>query len=129
MEAVLLVYSIGNRESFAEMERYYQLVRQHARNDVALVLVGTHSDGERQVPTSEGRQFADQKGMVFVEVSALNGSGVQELITSVTEQLLRQPTHENIEMGPIADVPSNRSTTSAWAGVIEFLAVATLSFI
>ena len=52
------------------------------------MLVGNQSDLERQVTTEEGRQFADQRGMIFFETSARTGSNVEQMLAAVAEQLV-----------------------------------------
>ena len=52
------------------------------------MLVGNQSDLEQQVTTEEGRQFADQRGMIFYETSARAGSNIERMFAAVAEQLV-----------------------------------------
>ncbi|KAJ7185473.1 P-loop containing nucleoside triphosphate hydrolase protein [Mycena filopes] len=95
-EAVILMYSVASRESFAHLETHAatQKTRYPA---AAVVLVGNRLDADRnpldvtvewrrrQVSTEEGEEAARKLGCPFAETSAKTGEGVN----AVVEELVR----------------------------------------
>ena len=51
-----------------------------------LCLAGNKNDvdpSEKRVPTSKGKQFAEEHNMIFYETSAKTGAGVKELFQTI----------------------------------------------
>jgi small GTP-binding protein len=74
----LLLFDITNRESFDNMGRWLQDIRDVARADVVTVLIGSKSDlaNERQVSTDEAETFAKEHSMAYFETSAKTGDQI-----------------------------------------------------
>jgi GTPase KRas protein len=69
----LLVYSVTSRSSFDEIAEWRnRILKAHEVKKFPIVLVGNKIDLESQrvVSTAEGKAFADQFGMPFLETSA-----------------------------------------------------------
>jgi len=92
VEGLILTYSIINRESFQNMDSWLKQL-----NDVSdmskkpVIIVGNKKDLEekRQVSTAEGKEFADNHGYKFYEVSAKSGENVKEAFFDIFEQLYK----------------------------------------
>ena len=71
----------------------------HADQNIVLLLVGNKSDLEnkREVGFDEAQQFAEQRGMAFIETSALDSTNVDQaflqVITQIHDQIQRQLNH------------------------------------
>lgn len=76
----LLVYDVTRRESFEHVLRWLDDALQNADQGMVITLVGNKSDksAEREVSYEEGRAFAAQHNMYFLETSAVTGSMVDE---------------------------------------------------
>ena len=100
----LLVYAIDDVESFAEAKKKYdKLVYIKGEDAFSCILVGNKCDlGDdlRKVPTNEAEEFANSKGIPFVESSALNKINVKESFTKVVHDLL-QKTQEKKKAGAL----------------------------
>lgn len=85
----LLVYDITDRETFNNLKRWLSEVQGHADRDIQLMLVGNKSDMEsaRAVSIDEGKAFAEQHGLYFVESSALKGEAVNHAFEYVIEKI------------------------------------------
>jgi Ras-related protein Rab-11A len=85
----LLVYDITDRETFENLKRWLSEVQGHADRDIKLMLVGNKSDMEsaRAVSQDEGRAFAEQHGLYFVEASALKGDAVNHAFEHIIEKI------------------------------------------
>lgn len=65
--------------------RRLKLVRQHIWDSALGVLVGNKEDlqNDRKVETAEGRRFAEQHGLSFIETSAKDNQRVAEVLHSI----------------------------------------------
>lgn len=86
----LLVYDIGCRDSFANVEKWMEELVDHSSAEVVLALVGNKIDIDprfRQVSKEEASDFASRHGLIFYEASAKTGEGVEhallELVNSI----------------------------------------------
>jgi small GTP-binding protein len=76
---IVLAYSIIDRTSFENVERWMQQIETHAPPDVSKVLLATKCDldFERQVQKEEGALIAKKYGIPFIEVSAKNDLNIK----------------------------------------------------
>ena len=95
VDGVILVYDITNHSSFKEIERWLSEVRQYSENPdrLTLALIGNKSDreSEREVQEEEGRGFAHEQGLLFMELSAKKNESLvslDKLITTLSQQML-----------------------------------------
>ena len=77
----IITYDITNKESFDNVEEWINEIKNQSSKDILLVLVGNKNDleNERIVNFDEGKKFADDNNMLFIETSALNGTGIDQL--------------------------------------------------
>lgn len=89
-----ICYDIANRESFEDVKRSLNTVREHFRSDTVFMLIGNKSDLRhlRKVSPDEGKQFAEDNGLLFMETSALDNTNV-ELAFSTLAHSIYQPVH------------------------------------
>merc|ERR1712063_189343 len=68
----LLVYDITRRDTFNHVSRWLEEARSNGNPNMVVLLVGNKSDldARRQVQRSEGEQFAEKHGLIFLETSA-----------------------------------------------------------
>ena len=102
----LLVYDITKPQTFVNSERWLRELREHADDDIVIMLVGNKSDLKhvRAVGTEEAITFAgtqsewndlqvylkiyslkEENGLFFIETSALDSSHVEEAFTRILE--------------------------------------------
>ena len=81
-DGIMIVYDVCRRDTFVSLADWHSEVQQHARAGTALTLVGNKSDqihtAGREVSVDEGEAFAIEHGMQFFEVSAREGTHVDE---------------------------------------------------
>lgn len=87
--AVAVVYDLTNRTSFEALPSWFAELDTFAGPEVVRVVVANKADQEpaRAVTNAEGRTFAESKGATFVEVSAKQGRGVDELFESMVDRV------------------------------------------
>ncbi|XP_016357974.1 ras-related protein Rab-39B-like [Sinocyclocheilus anshuiensis] len=88
----LLVFDLGNRKSFENVQQWYAEVCERVQPyTVLFVLVGHKSDqvkaGERAVDRTEAEKLASQLGAPYIEASAKTGHNVKEAFELLTQQV------------------------------------------
>ena len=78
---VLLIYDITSPESFEEIKKHWYDAVRKLEPRAELVLVGNKVDLDwsRRVFTRSAREYAESKGIPYVECSALNKNGLDNL--------------------------------------------------
>ena len=75
---VILVYDVTNRTSFNNIGQWLKSCREHTdRDKTSVILIGNKIDldATREVSEMEGRDYAEQHGIIFMETSALDNRG------------------------------------------------------
>ena len=83
---VIIVFDLTNRKSFDSVEEWLGSLRDHGDPDVVKVLVGNKLDleGKRKIKKEEGQRLAEKHNMTYVEVSAKEGVGVDQVFETLT---------------------------------------------
>ena len=92
VEGLILTYSITKRETFLNLPTWLdQLNNADDLSKKPVIIIGNKLDLEekRQVSTAEGKEFADNHGYKFYEVSAKSGQNVKEAFFDIFEQLYK----------------------------------------
>ena len=90
----VLVYSITDRASFSSLQHWLQEIQTYSTNsDAVILLVGNKCDeeGARVVSRDEGRQWAREHGMLFIEASAKTDEGVKQAFEELSQKIVERP--------------------------------------
>ncbi len=92
----LLVYDITRRETFNHLTRWLEEARQNANANMVIMLIGNKLDLEhrRAVSFDEGKKFAEENDLIFLETSAKTARNVEEAFGSTAEKI-----YSNIQAG------------------------------
>jgi Ras-related protein Rab-1A len=121
--AIAIVYDITSRSSFDNLRRWIADVERLATPQVCKLVIGNKADLEekRQVRRDEGRAFADNLGVPFLETSAKTSYNVREMFNQMClainrRQGLRPDTNQGgSEWGPARGRNiAARPTTGCW---------------
>ena len=83
---VLLIYDIGNRKSFQRIDFWLKELKDNNRlEELFICLVGNKIDMEdkREINREEGEKYAKDNNIIFFEVSAKTGDGINLLFDKV----------------------------------------------
>eukprot|EP01114_Cavostelium_apophysatum_P009568 TRINITY_DN22740_c0_g1_i1.p1 TRINITY_DN22740_c0_g1~~TRINITY_DN22740_c0_g1_i1.p1 ORF type:complete len:225 (-),score=69.09 TRINITY_DN22740_c0_g1_i1:98-772(-) len=85
----LIVYDITKAVSFRNVEKWLQELRQHAFDDIVIMLVGNKSDLKqaREVPSEDAKKFAQKNNLLFIETSALDGENIKEAFYQTVSEI------------------------------------------
>ena len=92
VDGVILLYDCTSYSSLEGVENWMHQIKQRLRpEDTAIVLAGNKVDREdKSVPREEGQAVADFYKIMFYETSALTGENVNQVFSSLVEEVLRK---------------------------------------
>lgn len=87
--ALLLLYDVTNKTSFDNIRAWLSEIREHANEDVVIMLLGNKSDcgPERAVKKEDGERLASEYKVPFMETSAKTGLNVELAFLAVAMEL------------------------------------------
>ncbi|KAI5506211.1 GTPase protein [Trichomonas vaginalis G3] len=91
-EGFILVYSIIDRFSFEDVEKFYkELIRSKGTEKFTCVLCGNKSDleGSRKVSKAEGQELANKLNCQFFETSAKNNHNIVETFEYLSREYFK----------------------------------------
>jgi len=92
----LLMYDITKYQTFANVEKWFEELKNNAEPSIVVMLVGNKSDLKplRAVSQEEATAFAEKHGIAFIETSALDSSNVElafhKVITEIYQNLSKR---------------------------------------
>ena len=86
----MLVYDITDLESFQNLNSWIIEIEKNASKNVYKILVGNKCDmeGERKISAEQGKDFASQYGMKFIETSAKESTNISEAFIEMTKEII-----------------------------------------
>lgn len=102
----LLVYDISKHLTYESAERWLKELYDHADPHIVVMLVGNKRDLEtlRTVPSDEARDFAEKKGLMFMETSALDSTNVEAAFNEVLTAIHKKVASREVTRGSISAV-------------------------
>jgi Ras-related protein Rab-1A len=89
-QGVFVVFDVGNRMSFDGIPEWLQNIDRLCKDDVVKILVGNKADlKHRMVKESEGRQFAKENDMYYIETSAKSAINIDHAFELMCDQLTK----------------------------------------
>merc|ERR1711990_1177527 len=87
----LLTYDIAKHTTYENVERWLKELRDHADNNIVIMLVGNKSDLRhlRAVPTEEARSYAERNNLSFIETSALDSTNVETAFQNILTEIYK----------------------------------------
>lgn len=89
-KGALLVYDITMRQSFVNVEKWFDQIRRYSGTDVPIVLVGNKVDLDesRVVASDEVRDYSKEKDIPYFETSAKTDVKVSDVFNKLAELVL-----------------------------------------
>ncbi|XP_077599350.1 ras-related protein Rab-25-like [Stigmatopora nigra] len=102
----LLVYDISKHLTYESAERWLKELYDHADPHIVVMLVGNKSDlvDLRTVPAEEAKAFAESKGLMYMETSALDSTNVEAAFIDVLTAIHRKVASREVTRGSISAV-------------------------
>ena len=101
---VCLVYDITNQESLDSLKSvWYPNLQKYGEQYSVLAVVGNKIDLYENVDDladeEQAKQFAKEINATFIQTSAKNGDGIDNLFTNLTKKLLENPKFSDLMKG------------------------------
>ncbi len=114
---VILVYDVTDQVSFNNARQWLTEIERYACGNVVKLLVGNKSDlaNKRVVPTSTGKDFADQFHLPFIEASAKDGSNVKQAFMTLVKDVFDKTVGDSSSPSPQQQDAGNKLNMSAHA--------------
>ena len=89
----ILVYDITNKNSFDKLKGWMNDAKEKIESEYKMVVVGNKKDNKknRQVDISLLEDFAKKNEVLFFEVSAKTGEGIDKIFNGMVQELLKLP--------------------------------------
>ena len=102
-KGALVVYDITQESTFLKVEQFAKDLKEKSDKNVYMILVGNKIDLEenRKVSKEEGKILADKLKMGFFEVSAKNGTGIEDLFKNLIDNVYEKNNREFKSMASI----------------------------
>ena len=86
----ILVYDISDKKSFDKLKGWMNDAKEKIEKEYRMIVVGNKKDcvDERQVEFDELEEFGKKNNVLFMEVSAKTGEGIDKMFMSMVEELL-----------------------------------------
>ncbi|EDO07253.1 Ras-related protein Rab-2A family protein [Babesia bovis T2Bo] len=91
----LLVFDISRRSTFEHLTRWLDEVKDHGSPTMTIVLIGNKTDvNKREVEYHEGKAFADENNLIYMETSAKGDYNVEEAFLTTATMI-----YDNVNRG------------------------------
>ncbi|XP_054461364.1 ras-related protein Rab-25-like [Anoplopoma fimbria] len=102
----LLVYDISKHLTYESADRWLKELFDHADPHIVVMLVGNKRDLDalRTVPSEEGKDFAEKRGLLFMETSALDSTNVEHAFNEVLIAIHKKVASREVTRGSICAV-------------------------
>lgn len=92
----LVVYDLTKPQTFHNLDKWLQELREHAESTVRIMLVGNKTDLRhlRAVTMEEGRTLAEKHNFSFTETSALDSTNVGEAFNNLLVDIFKTQVEE-----------------------------------
>lgn len=102
----LLVYDICKLSSYESAERWLKELYDHADPNIVVMLVGNKKDLDnlRAVSAVDAQDFADKRGLMFMETSALDSTNVENAFHKVLAAIQTKVSSREVTRGSISAV-------------------------
>ena len=93
--AALLAYDVTDKDSFLALDGWYKQIKDNADENIVVMLIGNKVDKPDKVISYDmGAEFAREKGMGFMEVSAKEDINVKTAFSTLVENIFKQKTRD-----------------------------------
>ena len=96
-KVAILIYDITRKDSFEALKNYWYIeVRDNSPKNIIIAIVGNKSDlyEYEEVTEEEGQEFADSIDAIYMQTSAYNGTGINELFDMIGNKIIKPEVFE-----------------------------------
>ena len=97
--SIILTFDITAKSSFNSLGKWLQDIKDHVQDNAFIIVTGNKIDqkNKRQVTQEEAEKFCNERGLSYVETSALTGEGIKKLFDMITKSFYDAPNESQIK--------------------------------
>jgi Ras-related protein Rab-1A len=86
---IIVVYDVTDEDTFKNVKQWLNEIERYACDNVNKLLVGNKSDlvSRKVVEYTEAKEFADQRGIPFLETSAKSSTNVEQAFMTMAAEI------------------------------------------
>jgi len=88
-KGILLLFDITNRQSFKSLDIWIENIKTHSIENPVIFLIGTKTDltDIRKISYDEAKNFADNLGIDYYEISSKNNINIQDIFINLAQKV------------------------------------------
>ena len=97
---IIIVYDSTSKKSFDNVPYFIEMAERHRPQHATMMLVGTKCDltTQKVIDYYTARDFADEKGIMFIEVSAKDGVNTELALMTLAAQIKKKQHQSLLEI-------------------------------
>ena len=94
-----IVYDITNKQSFDDIQKWYEEIKRSGDKDISIILVGNKCDleKERKISSEMAKNKAKEMNCAFYETSALSNIMIKDVFKIMCENIYNKIKNEKID--------------------------------
>lgn len=95
-----IVFDISKKETFTNVEKWFQDLKYSANDKITIILIGNKSDlnSQREVSQEDAKSLARTMEAMYVETSAKLGTNIDQCFECLTKEILRKIYAKEIDL-------------------------------
>ncbi|OMJ73674.1 hypothetical protein SteCoe_27581 [Stentor coeruleus] len=92
-QVCVLVYDITSKDSFYNLDRWYNSIKDYLAENAIIAIVGNKHDliNKEAVPIEEVKNFAQIIGALYMRTSAKSGIGIEDMFIEICREFTGNP--------------------------------------
>ena len=92
VQGFIIVYDITNKDSYENVTKWINLVKEKCDKKVSILVVGNKTDLEEQrvIKKDEAKKWCKNNKYKFIETSCLNGSNIKKAVTRICKSIIHK---------------------------------------
>lgn len=110
-QAAIVVYDLTSYDSFEKAKLWIKELQRQGNPNILIALAANKLDlqANRKVSQKEGQDYAEENGVIFMEVSAKTATNVNELFVAIARKLPKTPARPNSVRVSLQDPNQNNT--------------------
>ena len=86
---ILFIYDVAERTTFKNLNSWFNEIKKYANNNICKMLIANCDlENQRKVSLKEGEKFANEKNMIYKEVSPKNNINITETFELMAKNMI-----------------------------------------
>ena len=121
---ILFIYDVAERTTFKNLNSWFNEIQKYANNNICKMLIANCDlESQRKVSLKEGEKFANEKNMIYKEVSPKNNINITETFELMAKNMIniQEKAKEEIKFDQLMKYVSFQYTNDFIHIIYEFI--------